>query len=387
MELSRGKKILVFSTFIIVGLYFLFLALVEASSFLAPLFTAIILALVVLPLSRKMERKGMKRSVSSLLNVLLLFLISLGLLALLSFQVQSFMQKWPQIKETMKPKIEQLQSFVLQHTQMSKSDLQNPGSLGFSSGSQGSSGKSGSSGAPGSGGDFQQQGNSGDSSAGSSISQKAQQAMSFFMKTIGFIGTALLTFIYIFFLLNYRRRFRLFVLRLFPEREKKEANDVIYRSAKVSQQYLVGRLLLMAALAVLYAIGFGISGVSNFILISLIAALFSLIPYIGNIIGLVLAMGFGYLTSGATGVLVGILVTFAVAQFVESYLLEPYVVGDKVDVHPFFVILAVVAGGALWGIIGMILAIPLLAIITVIFLHVSPLHPFGFLFSKKKPEE
>lgn len=207
------------------------------------------------------------------------------------------------------------------------------------------------------------------------------------MKTIGFIGTALLTFIYIFFLLNYRRRFRLFLLSLFPEEKKKEVNHVIHQSATVSQQYLVGKLMLMGCLAVLYAIGFGISGVSNFILIALIAALFTLIPYVGNIIGLGLAMGFGYLTSGETGVLVGILITFSVAQFVESYLLEPYVVGDKVDVHPFFVILVVVAGGALWGVIGMILAIPVLAIITIVFLHVSPLHPFGFLFSKEEPKE
>src|SRR5690606_42159221 len=68
-------------------------------------------------------------------------------------------------------------------------------------------------------------------------------------------------------------------------------------------------------------------------------------------LGLVLALAFGYLTSGETGMLIGILITFAVAQFFESYFLEPYLVGDKVDLHPFMVILVVVLGGSIWGII------------------------------------
>lgn len=159
--------------------------------------------------------------------------------------------------------------------------------------------------------------------------------------------------------------------------------DIIQKSATVTQQYLVGKLILMGILAVLYSIGLGISGVNNFIMISLIAALLTLIPYIGNIIGFGLAMAFGYLLSGDTSILIGIILTFSIAQFVESYVLQPYVVGDKVDLHPFLVILAVVLGNALWGIIGMILAIPVLAIISTIFLHVPPLHPFGFLLNKK----
>jgi len=85
-------------------------------------------------------------------------------------------------------------------------------------------------------------------------------------------------------------------------------------------------------------------------------------------------------------VLIGIVITFTVAQFFESYVLQPFVVGQKVDVHPFFVILAVIVGNALWGIIGMILAIPVLGIITIVFLHVPTLEPFGFLFSDKESD-
>ena len=387
MEISKGKKILIFSTFAVVGVYFFFLGLVKASGFLAPILTAIILALIVLPLSHKMERKGLKKGWSSFLNVLLLFLISLGLMALVSFQVRSFVKDWPKIKKTMEPKVEQLKSFVFEHTPMEKSVIQQ-------SGSQQSSSSGADTGSPGSGkqqtsslGTGSSSQGSGAQSGSSSAGSSAQKALSFFQKVIGFMGTFLLTFIYIFFLLNYRQRFKEFIFRLFPEKKRGKVSEVIHKSAKVSQQYLVGKLILMGFLAIIYSVGLGISGVSNFILISIIAALLTLIPYIGNIIGLLMAMAFGYLTSGETMVLIGTAVTFTVAQFVESYVLQPYVVGDKVDLHPFIVIIGVVAGGALWGVIGMILAIPVLAIATIIFLHVSPLHPFGFLFSKENSGE
>lgn len=353
--MTKGKKILIISTVVVVGLFFLFKGLFEARSFLAPLLTSVILALIVLPLSQKLEQKGLSRGLSSLISTLCLLLISLGFLALLSFQVRSFVNDLPEIKKTMQPKVEQLKSYAFEHTPLNKEDLRKT-----------------------------------DSGSGSSLlgtaSDRGQQAFSFIMGITGFVGTYLLSLIYIFFLLNYRQRFRKFLIRLFPREKKGKVNKVVRKSATVSQQYLVGKLILMGLLAVIYSIGLGISGVNNFILVSIIAALLTLIPYVGNIIGLAMALALGYLTSGETGVLIGVILTFTIAQFGESYVLQPYVVGDKVDLHPFFVIVGVVIGGALWGVLGMILAIPVLAILTVIFNHVEPLHPFGILFSKKDME-
>ena len=144
----------------------------------------------------------------------------------------------------------------------------------------------------------------------------------------------------------------------------------------------MGTSLLMLFLAIVYSIGLGITGVNNFILVSLIAAFLTLIPVVGNIIGFSLALVLGYLTTGETSALIGIIITFSIAQLLENYVLQPFVIGDKVDLHPFFVILAVILGGAIWGIIGMILAIPVMAIVTIISLNVPALSPFGFLFSK-----
>lgn len=346
--MEGNKRILLYSVLIIIGIFFLVWGLLAARSILAPLLTSVILALVILPVAKWME-KYLKRSFSSLLSTLILFFISLGFVGLLSYQTKVFVDSWPEIKETMEPKIDQWKMFVTTNTFLTENDLPSSESLSLLGGE----------------------------------SEEGSQLISMFGRGSGFLGIYLLTFIYIFFLLNYRHRFRKFLLQLFSDEKSDEVNQIVKKSANVVQQYLVGKLMLIGLLAIVYTLGLGISGVSNFVLVSILAAIFTLIPYLGSIGGFTLAMVFGYLTSGQIGVLIGVVITFALAQFFESYVLQPYVVGDKVDVHPFFVVLAVIAGNALWGIIGMILAIPIMGIITIVFLHVPMLQPFGYLFSNK----
>lgn len=346
--MSTKKKLLFYITAFILSTYFLFLGLSEAKGFLAPLVTALILSLVVLPLSHLLERK-MNRSLAALLSSVFLFLISLGLMALISFQVRSFTQDWSMIKNTMQPKIEQIKAFALQHTPISKDDIE-------------------------------------EAKENSSLisSNSRDQVKSFMSGLSSFITNYLLTFVYIFFMLSYRKIFKNFLLRIFPDQRRKNVKTIISKSTKVAPQYLIGKLVLMGLLAILYSIGLGISGVHNFILVSIIAALLTLIPFVGNIIGFTMAVTFGYLTSGDITVLIGIALTFTITQFVESYILQPYIVGEKVDVQPFFVIISVILGNMVWGIIGMILAIPILGIITVVLLNIKELKPFGILLSKRE---
>lgn len=355
-KMIKTKAILLQSTLVVAFLFFSATLLVKAQAFLIPLTTAVILALLVLPLSQRMEQTFLTRATAALLNTLLLFIVSLGFLALISFQVKNIVDDWQKIRQSMQPKMEEFREFVFNHVPINEDKLQLDEKT--------------------------------ISMAGKNMSaDPSEKAGSFFNAFLSFVGDYLLTFIYIFFLLTYRRHFKEFLLRLFPKEKGDEVKKVIHRSSKVTQQYLIGKIVLIAILAALYAVGLGISGVDNFILISILASTLSLIPYIGNIIGFGIAIIFGFLTSGETGVLVGILVTFSVAQFVESYILEPYIVGDRVDLHPFFVILAVVLGNSLWGMMGMILSIPILAIINVVLLDIPSLHPFGFLLSNKPPSE
>jgi predicted PurR-regulated permease PerM len=189
--MSQGKNILLYSTLVFVGGYFLFTGLVEAKGFLAPILTSIILTLVVLPLSRKLEKVGIGRSITSFLSTFLIFLFSLGLMWLISFQLKSFMDDWPEIKETMKPKVEQLKSFVIEQTPLSREDLDVPGE-------------------------------DGEFSLMEAVPDKSGTALGIFSHTFSFLGNYLLVFIYIFFLLNYRSKFKKFIVLLFPDEKKKK---------------------------------------------------------------------------------------------------------------------------------------------------------------------
>ena len=355
--MTKAKSMLLYSTLVVVFFFFAVTFMVKAEAFLIPLTTAVILALLVLPLSQKMEAHSINRSSASLLNSLFLLLISFGFLFLISFQIKNIVDDWGEIKKTMEPKVEQLKVFIMERSPMGGESL-----------------------------DIEEE-DIPILNNNANVAETQQAAVSFFRRVSGFTGDYLLTFIYIFFLLNYRRHFRKFLLWLFPEEKKAEVGEILNKSAQVTQQYLVGKIVLIAILAALYSVGLGLSGVENFIIISILAANLSIIPYLGNIIGFGIAMTYGLITSGETGLLAGIVITFSVAQFVESYILEPYIVGDRVDLHPFFVILAAVLGNSLWGIMGMVLAIPILAIINVVLLDIPSLQAFGFLLSNKPPSE
>ncbi len=348
-NLVSRKKILYTATAATLFLYFLFLGLAEAKQFFAPLFVSIVLSLIMLPVSQWMEKR-IKRSLAAFLCSLTLFLISLGLLFLISLQVKNFSENWPQLKENLKPKIERIKEFALQNTPLTDKKLKKVEQKG----SEMISG----------------------SNASGSIGK-------FISSILGTFANYLLTFIYVFFLLAYRHIFKDFLINIFPPAKRSKVKQVISKSIHVIPEYLRGKLLLMGILAVLYSIGLGISGVNNYILVSIIAALLTIIPYLGNMIAFSMAVIFGFLSGGTLMTLVGILLTFTVTQFVESYMLQPYIVGDKVDVHPFFVILVVIIGNILWGIIGMILAVPVMGILTMVLLNIQEVKPLGILLSKE----
>jgi predicted PurR-regulated permease PerM len=353
--MSFTRKFIYTFSALSVGLYFLFVGLVHSKSFLSPLITAIVLALLMIPVSNKMESWGLNRGLSSFFSTLFLMIVSLLIAALVFFQIKSFVDDRDTIKEAMGPKLEQIENYFIENTKLEQAEI-----------------------------DAYKQ--KSDLSSMLANPESGRTAVSVMGMVLGFMTNSLLMFAYIFFLLQYRKMFKKFILKLFSDEKKYEVRCVIDQTAKISQHYLFGRFILMIILAVLYSIGLGLSGVSNFILISLIAAVLSLIPFLGNIIGLFIALAFGYLTTGETSVLIGVILTFSVAQFIDSYLLQPFVLGSKVNIHPLFIILVVILGNAVWGIIGMALAIPVIGIINIAFNHIKELKPLGYLLSNPKED-
>lgn len=351
--MQNKKNIVLYVALTIVGVYFLVEGLIRAKAFLAPLVTAFILALLMIPVSRWLEKKKWSKLIASLISTLMLLLISISFVAVVLYQVTSFVEDWETIKSNVLPKIEQLEMSLYEHTSIEKEQVEA----------------------------YKEEN---DITSIISTNGAGQKAVDLLNGVLTFITDYLLVFIYVFFLVYYRSRFKQFILMLFSKEQQDETSRLLSEITQVGQDYLKGKLILILFLCVLYSIGLGLSGVHNFILVSVIAAVLTLIPYLGNMIGMLLAISFGFVIDGEVSVLIGILITFTVVQFVESYIFEPYVVGDKVDLHPFFVILAIIVGNYIWGIIGMILAIPVLGIINVILYHIDALKPFAYLLSNNK---
>lgn len=141
----------------------------------------------------------------------------------------------------------------------------------------------------------------------------------------------------------------------------KESNDVL-------GAFIRGQIAVMIALGVVYAAGLTLVGLNLGLLIGIIAGLISFIPYLGATTGIVMAVLAALVQSQGIDVqlLTMIAVVFTVGQLLESYVLTPRIVGDKIGLHPVAVIFAVMAGGQLFGFLGMLLALPAAAVINVL---------------------
>ena len=104
-------------------------------------------------------------------------------------------------------------------------------------------------------------------------------------------------------------------------------------------------------------------------------------------IGELLALAVAFITTGSTNALLIVLATLVVGQFIESYIIEPFLNGKRVEINPLFTILSIVIGGAVWGVIGMIVFLPLFSFIKAVADHVPLLHPLGYFIGKEDTSE
>ena len=129
--------------------------------------------------------------------------------------------------------------------------------------------------------------------------------------------------------------------------------------------FLRGQLLVMLALGTVYAIGLYWVGLDLALLFGMLAGLVSFVPYLGVIVGILLAGGAALVQFQELLPVLAVLAVFGVGQLLESFLFTPYLVGDRIGLHPVAVIFAVMAGGALFGFVGVLLALPVAAVIMV----------------------
>ena len=138
--------------------------------------------------------------------------------------------------------------------------------------------------------------------------------------------------------------------------------------------FLKGQLLVMLALTIIYSAGLSIIGLDMAILLGIIAGLVSFVPYLGFIVGIVLAGIAVMMQFNDYSMLLAVLAVFGIGQLLESFVLTPYMVGDRLGLHPVAVIFAIMAGGELFGFVGILIALPVAAILAVGFRHLGQIY-------------
>ncbi len=201
-------------------------------------------------------------------------------------------------------------------------------------------------------------------------------------QTLASIGNLLVVLVlipvYVFMILYYQPLLLNFIHKVFSYSKQKSVNEVLTATKGIIQSYLVGLLLEASIVATLNAISLMIIGIDYAILLGVLGAILNVIPYLGGIITLTLTMLIALATKTPFHALM-VMITFLTVQIIDNNYLVPKVVASKVRINALMSIIVVIIGGALWGINGMFLSIPIVAIIKVIFDHIDGLKPWGYL--------
>ena len=327
----------------------LFVLLYYGKPFLVPFLIASLLAMLVLPLCARLERK-MNKVAATLLSVALLLVVVSIIVTVFSWQVSDLSDKAPQIQQNISQRIAQLKKFATNTLGIPEQQQQQI---------------------------LQQQ-------QESSTGRLSSIITGFFASFGSFLTNFIVVMVYIFLFLMFRAQFQKFILQLVPRQDQNNAKEIMHDVRMVAQKYLTGLALMILGLWIMYSIGFSIVGVDNAIFFAILCGLLEIVPFVGNLVGVSFTLLMSLAQGAQTHMLIGIIVTYGIVQFVQTYILEPMVVGREISINPVFTIVGLVGGELLWGIAGMILVLPLLGIIKIVCDHIEPLKPFGFLIGDNK---
>ena len=164
------------------------------------------------------------------------------------------------------------------------------------------------------------------------------------------------------------------IQNLLPRKSVAQVSGLAREIDEVLSAFLRGQFLVMIALGIIYSLGLWMVGLKSAFLIGMTAGLLSVVPYLGSVVGMALAIGMVLFQYGDVLHFILVLVVFAVGQSLEGMVLTPNLVGDKIGLHPVAVIFAVLAGGQLFGFLGILLALPVAAALNVVVRHVQDIY-------------
>jgi predicted PurR-regulated permease PerM len=208
-------------------------------------------------------------------------------------------------------------------------------------------------------------------------------------KTLITVGSGLVILflvpVYIFMILFYQPLLLDFIHKLFGKDNLNRVNEIVTQIKTVIQRYLMGLVFEFVIVATLNSVVLVILGIEYAVLLGIIGALVNVIPYIGGFVAVALPMLVAFATKSSGWYAFYVMIFYIIIQFIDNHYIIPKIVASKIKINALFAIIVVLVGNALWGIPGMFLSLPLLAIVKIIFDHIEPLKPWGFLLGDTMP--
>lgn len=341
-KLQKSVYLLTLFSFGFAGLYF-------AAPFLIPLTMAAIFAMLFIKLCNYLESKKINHAFASLLCILIFVLVIGTVLTLLGFQLSNLSENLDAMKERVYNLFNDLRNWLNTTFGLTKTQQKEM---------------------------IKQQG--GDS---------AGMLVNFASGFMGIVFNAVLVLVYMYLFLYYRSHIKKFILKLTPQGDKNTTENVVHQTGAVAQKYLSGLAAMIGILWIMYGIGFTLLGVEYALFFAVLCGILEIIPFIGNLTGTTLTV-LGVIAQGGNNqIIFGVIAVYIVVQFIQTYLLEPLIVGEQVNINPLFTIMVIVLGEMIWGVARMILAIPLLGMVKIICDHYPALQPYGFLIGTENPRK
>lgn len=339
------------TTIFLVGLFALIAMMYIGQSIIVPLVFAIVIATVLHPVVNFFVRIHINRVVAISISLLITILLIAALATLLYSQASKFSESWPLLVEKFTKAFNQSIAWSSGYFDISPRKIH--------------------------------------AWVTDTKSELLDNSSSAIGQTLMSVGSGLLLLflipVYIFLILFYEPLLIDFITKLFGEKNKSQVSEIVTKTKTVIQQYLVGLVIEAAIIAVMEIAALLILGIEYAILLGIIGALLNVIPYIGGLVAVALPMLIALATKDSAWYAVYVLIIYYIIQLIDNNYIVPKIVASKVKINALFSIVVVIAGNALWGVPGMFLSIPLLAIVKLIFDNVEPLKPWGFLLGDTMP--
>lgn len=202
-----------------------------------------------------------------------------------------------------------------------------------------------------------------------------------FSSSASFLTGFFLTFIYIFLFLLYRSAFKSFMVMQTQQNNRESTNLLLENIQKVVQGYLQGLLMVIAIMGILNSVGLIVIGIKHPFFWGFLAATLAIIPYIGTFIGGLLPFLYALASADEAWQPVAVVILFVVVQVLEGNLITPKIVGSSVSINPLAALIALLVGAEIWGVAGMILSLPSIAVLNELLKQSDVWRPVSLLIS------